>query len=650
VIKLRNIKIDDFTDYSYISNLETSANKENFAFVLSKANLKDNCYEKNIYLGNLEQKNIIKLTNSGKDMNLKWLNKNELIFISQRNKDEKEEKSTHLYKININGGEAEKFITIDQNISSYKILQENKIIFTSINDNYKDNLSKDQLEEEKDYEVFEEIPFWSNGNGYVSKKRNTLNLYDIETKKIKNISGKEKNISHYDIKNEKIVFISNEYEHKMPLNEEIYIYDLKTEESKKLKLNEKLSIAYAYFIDENTLIFSGSNMKKYGINENMKFYSYDLRNDQLKCITPELDQSMWNSVGTDCRLGSTNGPRVKDKKLYFVSTVGYYSNIFSVDLNGDVKQITDIKGTVDGFDILENDFIYYGLKSDLSLQSIYTYNQNIKLTNFNDWVLKELKLSHPEKVELNKENIKIDGWILKPVDFDENKKYPSILDIHGGPKTVYSDIFYNEMQYWVNQGYVVFFCNPRGSDGKGNEFSDIRGKFGTIDYEDIMDFTDTIIKKYDFIDQNRIGVTGGSYGGFMTNWIIGNTNRFKAAASQRSISNWISKSMTTDIGYYFVQDQQDANPWSDIMKLWNQSPLKYADKAKTPTLFIQSDEDYRCYMAEAIQMFTALKVNETDSKLVLFHGENHELSRSGKPKHRIRRLKEITDWMNKYLI
>jgi dipeptidyl aminopeptidase/acylaminoacyl peptidase len=164
-----------------------------------------------------------------------------------------------------------------------------------------------------------------------------------------------------------------------------------------------------------------------------------------------------------------------------------------------------------------------------------------------------------------------------------------------------------------------------------------------------MEFVDKAVEKYDFINEDKMGVTGGSYGGFMTNWIIGHTDRFKAAASQRSISNWISKSMVTDIGYYFVQDQQAGNAWTDFEGLWEQSPLKYANKAKTPTLFIHGDEDYRCYKAEAYQMFTALKFFGVESKFVLFDGENHELSRSGKPKHRIRRLKEITQWMDKYL-
>ncbi len=238
---------------------------------------------------------------------------------------------------------------------------------------------------------------------------------------------------------------------------------------------------------------------------------------------------------------------------------------------------------------------------------------------------------------------------MKPVDYEEGKKYPAILDIHGGPKTVYGEVFFHEMQYWANAGYFVFFCNPRGSDGRGNEFADIRGKYGTIDYDDLMAFTDAVLAKYPGIDRERVGVTGGSYGGFMTNWIIGHTDRFRAAASQRSIANWVSMGFTSDIGFYFEEDQVSTTPWQDIDKVWWHSPLKYADKVSTPTLFIHSEEDYRCWLAEGLQMFTALKYFGVDARLCMFRGESHELSRSGKPKHRIRRLQEITDWFDKYL-
>ena len=201
----------------------------------------------------------------------------------------------------------------------------------------------------------------------------------------------------------------------------------------------------------------------------------------------------------------------------------------------------------------------------------------------------------------------------------------------------------------ASNDYIVIYTNPHGSSGNGVEFSDIRGKYGDIDYDDLMRFVDLAIEKYPQIDSGNLGVYGGSYGGFMTNWIIGHNDRFKAACSQRSISNWTSFYGVSDIGYYFGYDQITATPWNSLDKMWDQSPIKYADKVKTPTLYIHSDEDYRCPLEQGLQMYTKLKLNGVDTKMFVFHGENHELSRSGKPHSRIKRLKEIKKWFDGHL-
>lgn len=290
---------------------------------------------------------------------------------------------------------------------------------------------------------------------------------------------------------------------------------------------------------------------------------------------------------------------------------------------------------------------------DQKLQELYLYDMNTKectlISVFNTKVLKNKYVAKPEKVSVLSNNIEIEGWVLKPKDFDHEKSYPAILDIHGGPKTVYGEVFYHEMQVWANKGYFVYFLNPVGSDGRGNEFADIRGKYGMDDYQNIMDFTDKVLDLYPSIDASKLAVTGGSYGGFMTNWIIGHSKRFVCAASQRSISNWISFYGVSDIGVRFTKDQQGVDDLvNDQEKLWWHSPLKYVNEVETPTLFIHSDQDYRCPMEQAMQMFTAIRARNIESKLVYFKGENHELSRGGKPIHRVKRLSEITNWIKSY--
>jgi len=209
--------------------------------------------------------------------------------------------------------------------------------------------------------------------------------------------------------------------------------------------------------------------------------------------------------------------------------------------------------------------------------------------------------------------------------------------------------FMEEFQLYVSSGYAVVFTNPRGSDGYDEGFADIRGRYGERDYQDLMEAVDYVLGKFDFLDPERIGVAGGSYGGFMTNWIVTQTDRFRAAATMRSISDWISMFGTTDIGFYFVEDQIGCSPLLDIAKCIEKSPITHASNVKTPTLIIHSMNDYRCWMDQALIFFTALKKVGVPTRLVLFPKEDHDLSRKGKPKHRVERLKELISWFDKWL-
>ncbi|MBU5257502.1 S9 family peptidase [Tissierella praeacuta] len=661
---MENLKLDDFTKYKFLSCIRFSPNGKNLGFILHRMDTEENKYLSNIYIYNEEKKSEFKLTSLDEESSFIWKDNNTILFPAIRNKKDKERKDefTTYYEISINGGEANKAFEIPLNISSLEFLDEDSLLITAAFDPNHPNLKVlsgeekekviKKMEEDKDYEVLDEIPFWSNGIGFTNKKRNRLYIYNLKSKILNPITDEFTEVESFRLNKDKskVIIVTNSYMDKMPLKSDLHLYDIKENKLEKLTHEDIFSYFSADFL-EDKIIFTGHNMKSYGVNENPHFYLMNLDGTNVQKISSDdFDYSIWNSVGSDCRYGSSRSMIVDGEHLYFITTEIDSSHINRINKNGDIEKLTTNNGSIDGFDVLNGNIKFIGLRG-LRLQELYSLEEKkeVQLTKFNEWVVNGKKLSTPEHLSFEVDGVTIDGWIMKPVDFDKNKKYPGILDIHGGPKTVYGEVFYHEMQYWANEGYTVFFCNPRGSDGKGNEFADIRGKYGTIDYNDLMKFTDLVLEKYPFIDRERIGVTGGSYGGFMTNWIIGHTKRFKAAASQRSISNWISKFGTTDIGYYFVDDQQAATPWSDVEKLWFHSPMKYADKVVTPTLFIHSEEDYRCWLPEGIQMFTSLKYHGVDSRLIMFRGENHELSRSGKPKHRIRRLEEITNWFNKYL-
>ncbi|MBC7122218.1 MAG: S9 family peptidase [Pseudothermotoga sp.] len=664
---MERIKLDDLLKFKFLSSLTISPDASKVAFVVHEMNQDDNNYKSNIWLYDARTAQLSQLTSSNQDSLPLWLNDSKLLFVSWRDEKDRKRKEngeplTPFYTIDVTRGEAKRAFELPFFVKQIKKLNENTLLFTAVYDHrLKDfwKLSRDErestlkmLKEEKDYEVLDEIPFWSNGSGFTNKKRIRLFSYNVQTGQIVPISDELSNVEYFSdsVDGKAILYVVNRFEHVMKRSNDLYAYDAEKNESIKLTHTDNFRYVFAEFINDK-VIFAGSDMRRYGINENPRFYSLDLSSGQVELLTPDFDASLHNSVNSDCRFGSNRTFKADGEYLYFVSTQWHDAQMYRIDISGRIEQLTFNKGSVDGFDVLNGKIFFVGLRN-MKLQEIYELvpSEERQISQFNEWVQKERYISRPDRLTFTaNDGVTVEGWIMKPFGFELEKKYPAILQIHGGPKTVYGEVFFHEMQLLASEGYVVLYCNPRGSDGRGNEFADIRGKYGTIDYEDIMQFVDECLKNFAFIDETRLGVTGGSYGGFMTNWIIGHTHRFKAAVSQRSIANWISKFGTTDIGYFFVEDQHLATPWSDFEKLWWHSLMKYANEVKTPTLFIHSEEDYRCWLVEGIQMFTSLKYHGVETKLVMFRGENHELSRSGKPLHRMRRLREILDWFEKHL-
>lgn len=659
---MEKLKLEDFTRYKFLSGITFSPNGKNCGFIMHQIQKDDNKYLSNIHIID-EKKEVRRITSLNEERSFIWKDDRTILFPATRGEKDKERKGskeifTSFYEIHIDGGEAVKSFEVPLNVTSIKMMDKDNYLLTGIFDpeiGELYNLSKNEkadklksLKEQPSYQIIDEIPFWSNGDTYTNKKRNKLYRYNLSKDELTPITDDFTNVDYYSVDSDRknVVFLTSSFIDKMSLTTQLNLYSVESDKYEKISPFKNFDYSYCDFIRDR-IIFIGKEGKSFGINENPSIYTVELDGSNPTLLLSP-DAGLYNSVGSDCRYGGSQSIKIHGDFLYYTTTNGPCSYINKLDLNGSSERLTSSEGSVDGFDIYKDKIYFIGLRN-LKLQEIYSHD-NIVLTSFNTWVNNEISLSAPERLLVTSEDgTEIEGWVIKPVDYKVGESYPAILDIHGGPKTVYGEVFYHEMQYWANHGYFVFFCNPRGSDGYGNGFADIRGKYGSIDYDDIMCFTDVVLNEYKDIDKERIGVTGGSYGGFMTNWIIGHTSRFKAAASQRSISNWLSFFGTSDIGYFFADDQVGADPWTDAEKMWDQSPLKYADKVTTPTLFIHSEEDYRCWIPEGMQMFTALKYHGVESRFIAFKGENHELSRSGKPKNRIKRLEEITEWFDRHL-
>jgi len=284
------------------------------------------------------------------------------------------------------------------------------------------------------------------------------------------------------------------------------------------------------------------------------------------------------------------------------------------------------------------------------------YEGSERLTNVTRSFASEVASLPAERFEVSSpDGFPVDAWVMKPARFEEGTRYPVLLNIHGGPFTQYGNRFFDEFQVYARAGYVVLFANPRGSSGYSEEMGRaIRGPgaegpgWGSVDHEDLMAVVDTALEKFDFCDPDRLGVLGGSYGGYMTSWIIGHTDRFKAACSERAVNNWHSMHGSSDLGWVF-KGYFGAFAHEDPDTYLKVSPLSYAPDITTPLLILHSESDLRCPIEQAEQMFTTLRLLKRDVEFVRFPAEGHELSRSGSPRHRVQRFELILDWFERKL-
>jgi len=274
-----------------------------------------------------------------------------------------------------------------------------------------------------------------------------------------------------------------------------------------------------------------------------------------------------------------------------------------------------------------------------------------RLASLNDAVFSNINLTEPEEVWYTSfDGKRIQAWLQKPPAFDAQKKYPLILDIHGGPHTAYGYVFDHEFQWMAAKGYVVLYPNPRGSTSYGQEFGNIiQYRYPGDDYKDLMAGVDEVIKR-GYIDTNKLGVTGGSGGGLLTNWTIGQTTRFAAAVSQRDIANWADWWYSADFTL-FQPNWFKAPPFEDPEDYRARSPITYIKNVKTPLMLILGESDYRTPPgAGGEEMFRALKFRKIPTVMVRFPNESHELSRSGQPWHRVERLEHIVGWFDHWLM
>jgi dipeptidyl aminopeptidase/acylaminoacyl peptidase len=653
----KHVEIRDLLKYRFPENLQYSPDGKLLAFQVAQAEEEKNTYQRAVWL---YENGKARAVTAGLNASLVCWNGNRQMILS-RHQDSDAPDTTHLYLMDTDGGEAMPWIVLPFAMSSFRRLRDNVyaavgMIRTEDPDAYlADEDARKQKEEQRkkdaDYQVVDEVPYWSNGSGYTNGTRPALFL--VETAgalKVRRLTAPSFQLEEMTSDGTDIYYSGIAWTRRFSLDAKVYVYHEKTHQTETLYGKSGYSIGNLS-VRGGRLYCQATDRKQYGVNETGSLC--EIAGGQIKLLRDPMRQLMSAAAG-DTMLGSGRQSAAVGRDWYTLATEEDHVEIWHFDSSFEKKVLFRQPGAVWFMDACSSGIAFaYGAPG--ALTEIYEMDLSgrkvHRITDLNTEVLKDTYVAVPQRVDFVSHDLKLHGWVLLPEGSSPRKKIPAVLDVHGGPRAVYTEAFFHEMQVWAGRGYAVLFCNIAGSDGRGDAFADIRDQYGEIDFDNLMDFTDAVLAKYPNIDRSRICETGGSYGGFMTNWIITHTDRFCAAASQRSIANWLSMSLISDIGPYFGPDQCGAKSVftaHDTEKLWEHSPLKYADQVKTPTLFIHSDEDYRCPLPEGMQMMQALAVRNIETRMVIFHGENHELSRSGKPLHRIRRLEEITGWFDRH--
>jgi dipeptidyl aminopeptidase/acylaminoacyl peptidase len=311
---------------------------------------------------------------------------------------------------------------------------------------------------------------------------------------------------------------------------------------------------------------------------------------------------------------------------------------------------------VSAYDVRDGELVY-AASTPTTLRELYAGVEGRRLTSVGDAFAAGRTLVEPERfTAVSKDGYEVDAWLVRPAGFEEGKRYPTLLSIHGGPFSQYGPSFFDEFQVYSGAGYAVLFSNPRGGSGYSEAHGRaIRGPvgdagpgWGTRDYEDVMAVVDTAIERFDLVDPDKLGVIGGSYGGFMTSWIIGHTNRFKAAISERAVNNLVSMFGSSDI--FWVFERQFGGPlWDNVDAYLERSPSTYAKNIETPVLVLHSENDLRCSIEQGEHLFNLLRLLGKDVELLRFPAESHELSRSGSPLHRVLRFEAVLEWFGRYI-
>jgi acylaminoacyl-peptidase len=608
-------------------------------FSAKRANIQDDAYDSDVHLADLTSGRVSPFTTGMKDSDPRWSPDGKMILFVSRRGLKKEDKGNGLYVIPAGGGEARLLQRREDGIDSPRWSPDSGSIFFL---SFVTKKSKD------DVKVIRRMNFWFNGQGFIYNRRKHLFRIEVSSSKVKQLTSGSFDISDFAVSpdGKRVAYLASTFDLR-PYIADVFLFDLKTGQRSKLTKSDMELSSLAWSSDGSKLAISGDKLPS-GFASHSRIWVLDPRTKSLT-RAEEVDRNKANALNSDVR-AKAHGPLnvVWTKEgIYYPQADGGAVHLYRVKPGGKPQRVVSGDRSLEGYDVNGGKVAFVAMDAS-HLEELYlSTNPSRTITSLNADVYSQVRVLVPKYVAFKaSDGVEVEGWVLLP---QSRGRFPGVLYVHGGPKTAFGHSYMHEFQAFAGAGYAVIYLNPRGSDGYSEKFADIRGKYGTRDFEDLMEGLDYVLGEFPQVDGKRLAIAGGSYGGFMTNWAVGHTTRFRAAVTDRSISSWASFWGTSDIGPAFTEDQVGGDPWDAHKKLREDSPLSYVQNVETPLMLVHSMEDYRCWMVEGLEFFTALRKLRKEAELVLFPGENHDLSRIGKPKHRVSRLDHYIRWFDEHL-
>jgi acylaminoacyl-peptidase len=640
-------------DLEYVSNTQISSNGEK---VLYQRNFNDIMTDEsfsNIWLINYDGTNNRPITTGNfKDNSPKWSNKGDkFIFKSNR------EGKSQIFLYDLNNNSIQKLTNYQYSIESIQWSpDDNYILFSSFIDSERDTLiempDKPKGAKWNDPPVeISDLNYRYDSSGF--RKPGEVQFFTIPInggtpRQISNIKPEKRAGQGVWLGNDKIIFSANLNEDSdyNTNNSEIYVLNLDSGEHKALTSRNGPDYSPKVSHDNSIIAYLGYDDEYLGYQQNSIYIMNSDGSDKYK-IQLDIDRNISNIYWSG-----------DNKKIFFQFDDKGVTRIASTTLDGKFKKEVDEVGGLSfsrpysgGFFSLSKNNRYsftYGTAYNPADLAVGFRGSKKRLTNLNKDLFDYKKLGNVEEIwyESSHDGKMIHGWVVKPPNFDKSKKYPLILEIHGGPHTNYGFHFSSEVQLFASKGYVVLYTNPRGSTSYGKEFANlIHHNYPSQDYDDLISGVDFVIEK-GYIDESNLFVTGGSGGGVLTSWIVGKTDRFTAAVVAKPVINWYSFVLYADnIGYFYKYWFKDF-PWDDPHSYLKRSPISYVGNIKTPTMVLTGEKDYRTPMAESEQFYAGLKLNKVETMLVRIPNANHGIA--SKPSNLIAKVNAIIAWFEKY--